>query len=62
MAEKHYDILIIGAGQAGRRAAEGVRSVSQTASIAIIGEELHAPYDRPPLSKEALLQENGGRS
>ncbi|MCA8887317.1 MAG: FAD-dependent oxidoreductase [Parvularculaceae bacterium] len=59
MAEKHYDILIIGAGQAGRRAAEGVRSVSQTASIAIIGEELHAPYDRPPLSKEALLQENG---
>ncbi len=50
-----FDILIVGGGQAARRAAEGARAVAPEASIAIVGEEAHAPYDRPPLSKEVLL-------
>lgn len=53
---RDYDILIVGGGQAARRAAEGVRSVSPDLTIGILGEETHPPYDRPPLSKEALTQ------
>lgn len=55
MSVRHFDILIVGGGQAGRRAAEGARAVAPDLSIAIIGEEAHPPYDRPPLSKELLL-------
>lgn len=51
-----YDILIVGGGQAARRAAEGARAVSDSLSIAILGEEPHAPYERPPLSKVALTE------
>ena len=50
----HYDILIVGAGQAGRRAAEAARRTDARAGIAILGDEPHLPYDRPPLSKDAL--------
>jgi NADPH-dependent 2,4-dienoyl-CoA reductase/sulfur reductase-like enzyme len=59
MEEAYYDILIAGGGQAGRRAAEGARAVAPGATIAILGEEPHLPYDRPPLSKEALLSPEG---
>lgn len=55
-----YDILIVGGGQAARRAADGVRSVSPDLTVAIVGEEIHPPYDRPPLSKEALIQGDDG--
>jgi anthranilate 1,2-dioxygenase ferredoxin reductase component len=55
----HFDIAIIGGGQAGRRAAEGARSVAPDATIVILGEEAHLPYDRPPLSKEALTDPAG---
>jgi anthranilate 1,2-dioxygenase ferredoxin reductase subunit len=55
MSARHYDLLIVGGGQAGRRAAEGARAAAPDVSIAIIGEEKHLPYDRPPLSKEVLL-------
>lgn len=55
MPARHYDILIVGGGQAGRRAAEGARAAAPDVSIGIIGEEKHPPYDRPPLSKEVLL-------
>jgi anthranilate 1,2-dioxygenase ferredoxin reductase component len=50
------DILIVGGGQAARRAAEGARAVSNDLSIGILGEELHTPYERPPLSKAALIE------
>ena len=58
MARRNYDILILGGGQAARRAAEGVRSVNRDATVAIVGDEAHLPYDRPPLSKEALIDGN----
>ncbi|WP_421731064.1 NAD(P)/FAD-dependent oxidoreductase [Brevundimonas sp.] len=56
MSARGYDILIVGGGQAARRAAEGVKSVSPDLAVGILGEEIHPPYDRPPLSKEALTQ------
>ncbi|MGE0585182.1 MAG: NAD(P)/FAD-dependent oxidoreductase [Flavobacteriaceae bacterium] len=53
-----HDILIVGGGQAGRRAAQGARAANPDASIAILGEEAHPPYDRPELSKKILLGED----
>lgn len=47
--------IIIGAGQAGRRAAECLRSGDRGADIVLIGNEPHLPYDRPGLSKDALM-------
>jgi p-cumate 2,3-dioxygenase ferredoxin reductase component len=47
-------IVIAGAGQAGGRAAEALRSAGFRGSITVIGEEKHPPYERPQLSKEVL--------
>jgi NADPH-dependent 2,4-dienoyl-CoA reductase/sulfur reductase-like enzyme len=49
-------IVIVGAGQAGARAAEALRAAGHAGSIALIGEEPHEPYERPQLSKETLLK------
>src|SRR5215472_5063418 len=43
--------VIIGAGPAGMRAAEVLRSQSADAEIVLVGDEPYPPYDRPPLSK-----------
>ena len=48
-------VAIVGAGQAGARAAEALRAAGHTGPIHLIGEEAHAPYERPQLSKEILL-------
>jgi NAD(P)H-nitrite reductase large subunit len=48
------DVVIIGAGQAGGRAAEALRRGGHTGSITIVGDELHPPYERPSLSKGFL--------
>jgi 3-phenylpropionate/trans-cinnamate dioxygenase ferredoxin reductase subunit len=47
-------IVIIGAGQAGIGAAAELRRRGFTGSITVVGDETHAPYQRPPLSKEIL--------
>lgn len=47
-------IVIVGASLAGLRAAEEIRHEGHTGPVVIIGEEVHAPYDRPPLSKQVL--------
>lgn len=47
-------IVIVGAGHAGGRAAEALRSAGHGGKIVLIGSELHPPYERPPLSKELL--------
>jgi len=49
-------IVIIGAGPAGFRAAEVLRQQSPDIEIALVGDEAHPPYNRPPLSKEFLTQ------
>ena len=52
-------IVIIGAGQAGGRCAEGLRQAGVTRPITIVGDEPWAPYERPPLSKELLAGKIG---
>ena len=47
-------IVIIGAGHAGGRAAEAMRAAGHAGRITLVGAESHAPYERPPLSKELL--------
>ncbi|TAM95981.1 MAG: NAD(P)/FAD-dependent oxidoreductase [Rhodanobacteraceae bacterium] len=47
-----FDYLIIGAGMAGEAAAQGLRGADAKASIGVLGDEAHPPYDRPPLSKK----------
>ncbi len=54
MAEA-FDVLIVGGGQGGAQAAVMLRQHGFSGTIAIVGEEPYAPYDRPPLSKEYLL-------
>ncbi len=48
-------ILIIGAGQAGGRAAEALRAAGYTGPVTLVGDEAEPPYERPALSKEVLL-------
>lgn len=48
---KHYRYLIVGGGMTADAAARGIRSVDPAGSIGLIGAELDAPYNRPPLSK-----------
>ena len=47
-------IVIVGGGQAGLQAAESLRAEGYAGPLSIVGEEPHAPYQRPPLSKEFL--------
>ena len=49
--EHAFDHLIVGAGMAASAAATALRQADATARIALLGEEPHPPYDRPPLSK-----------
>jgi 3-phenylpropionate/trans-cinnamate dioxygenase ferredoxin reductase component len=46
--------LVIGASQAGLQLAVSLRDAGDTAPITLVGEEPHAPYQRPPLSKAYL--------
>ena len=47
-------VLIVGASMAGLRVAEALRRFGYSGPITAIGDEPHAPYNRPPLSKEVL--------
>src|ERR1700710_444355 len=49
--------LIVGGGLAAARTAEQLRRANFTGSITIVSDEVHLPYDRPPLSKEVLRSE-----
>lgn len=48
---QHYTYLIIGGGMTADAAAQGIREKDTEGSIAIISNDDHAPYNRPPLSK-----------
>jgi 3-phenylpropionate/trans-cinnamate dioxygenase ferredoxin reductase component len=50
-------VVIVGASLAGLRAAQALRKRGFAGSISLIGAEPHAPYDRPPLSKQLLSGE-----
>jgi 3-phenylpropionate/trans-cinnamate dioxygenase ferredoxin reductase subunit len=47
-------VVIVGAGLGGLRAAERLRAADWDGDIVLYGTEPHLPYNRPPLSKEAL--------
>ncbi|MQL47324.1 MULTISPECIES: phenylpropionate dioxygenase ferredoxin reductase subunit [Photorhabdus] len=47
--------IIVGAGQAGAMAAATLRQQQFDGDIILIGKEYHAPYERPILSKEYLM-------
>ncbi len=47
-------IVVIGAGLAGLRTVEELRSAGYQGAISLIGAERRPPYDRPPLSKQLL--------
>lgn len=48
-------IIIIGAGEAGVQAALTLRQLDSLSSITLLGDEPGLPYERPPLSKQCLL-------
>ncbi|MGW4213388.1 NAD(P)/FAD-dependent oxidoreductase [Lentzea sp. NPDC004789] len=48
-------IAIIGASLAGLRSAQALRQQGFDGRIVVVGDEVHLPYDRPPLSKDFLL-------
>ena len=50
-------VVIVGASMGGLRAAEALRRFGYLGPITAIGDEPHAPYNRPPLSKEVLANE-----
>ena len=47
-------VVVVGAGLAGLRVVESLRDKGSEASIVLVGDEEHQPYDRPPLSKHVL--------
>ncbi|WP_010089039.1 anthranilate 1,2-dioxygenase system ferredoxin--NAD(+) reductase [Burkholderia ubonensis] len=52
-------VVIVGAGHAARRTAEALRARDADVRIVMIGAERELPYDRPALSKDALLSDGG---
>jgi 3-phenylpropionate/trans-cinnamate dioxygenase ferredoxin reductase subunit len=50
-------VLIAGAGLSGSRCAETLRSRGWQGRVLLVGEERHAPYERPALSKALLAGE-----
>ena len=55
MAAQDPPIVVVGAGLAGLRACEGLRARGFGGRIVLAGDEVHLPYDRPPLSKQFLV-------
>lgn len=51
-------IVIIGAGMAGARGCINLRANGYEGKITLIGEEALMPYDRPPLSKSSIADDN----
>ncbi len=51
--------VVIGAGQAGGRAVEAMRAEGFAGHIVLIGDEAYRPYERPPLSKQLLIGDDG---
>lgn len=51
---KDQAIVVAGAGQAGAWAAATLRQEGFEGPLVLVGEEVHSPYERPPLSKSLL--------
>ena len=53
--ESHYDYVLVGGGVASVFAAQNIREQDKEGKIVLFKAEAHPPYDRPPLSKNLLL-------
>ena len=53
---KNKNIIILGGGQACAYAAKEILSIEPESNLTIISEEKNLPYERPPLSKDYLLE------
>lgn len=51
-------VVVVGASLGGLRAAEQLRAQGFDGRLTVVGAEPHMPYNRPPLSKEALSGEH----
>ncbi|HEX4101809.1 MAG TPA: FAD-dependent oxidoreductase [Pseudonocardiaceae bacterium] len=47
-------VVVVGAGLGGLRTVESLRASGFSGRISLVGDEVHEPYDRPPLSKQIL--------
>jgi 3-phenylpropionate/trans-cinnamate dioxygenase ferredoxin reductase subunit len=50
-------VVVVGASLAGFSLVRTLREHGHDGSITVVGDEQHAPYDRPPLSKEFLRED-----
>jgi NADPH-dependent 2,4-dienoyl-CoA reductase/sulfur reductase-like enzyme len=50
-------VVVVGASAAGLAAAESLRRLGFSGELTVVGDEVHLPYDRPPLSKQVLKGE-----
>lgn len=51
-----HRVVIVGAGVGGAELAMALRRDGHEGEIVLVGNEGHPPYDRPPLSKKALIE------
>jgi len=58
VADRSADVLIVGGGVAGASCAEALRELGFDGSVVLAGREPHAPYERPPCSKDLLRGES----
>ncbi|MFB6814723.1 NAD(P)/FAD-dependent oxidoreductase [Streptomyces sp. NPDC056347] len=54
MVDAHQTFVIVGAGLAGAKAAETLRTEGFSGRVIMLGDERDHPYERPPLSKGYL--------
>lgn len=52
-------VVIVGGGQAGVQLADSLRVAGYADAITVLGDEVHLPYQRPPLSKDFMSEESG---
>lgn len=52
-----HRIVVVGGGLAASRTCEQLRRAGHDGELTLLTEEVHRPYDRPPLSKEVLRGE-----
>ncbi|WP_172438387.1 NAD(P)/FAD-dependent oxidoreductase [Variovorax boronicumulans] len=53
---ERFDFVVVGAGPAGGSAAMALAQ-GAAGTVALIGNEVHPPYERPPLSKAVLMEQ-----
>jgi 3-phenylpropionate/trans-cinnamate dioxygenase ferredoxin reductase component len=51
-------MVIVGAGEAGVAAALRLREAGYNGTLTLLGDEHHRPYERPPLSKAVLVEQD----